>query len=90
MRPVPIPDEAVWEGGVRRVFAAPDGDLINPDIAAVEAIIDESLGGKPRISVRCALEEGDLEKLAGGGHVWISFYGGLLPFAVDVTDVNGQ
>jgi hypothetical protein len=89
MRPVPIPPEAVWKGGVRRVFSAPDGDLLNPDIAPVEAVVDQAFDGTPRVSVRCMLEDGDLGKLAAGGHVWISFYGGLPPFSVDVTDGGG-
>lgn len=86
MRPAPIPEEAVWEGGRRLVFAAPDGDLTNPDIAPVEAIVDRSdTTGNVRISVRCQLEDGDLVKLAQGGYVWVSFYGGIPVFSVDVT-----
>lgn len=85
MRPTPIPDDAVWEGGRRVVFSAPDGDLLNPTIAPVEAIIDRAGDGTPRVCVRCTLEPGDLEKLAAGGHVWVAFYGaGLVPFNVDV------
>lgn len=73
------------------VIAPPDGDLTNSDIAPVEAVIDraESIGGI-RLSVRCALEPGDLEKLAAGGHVWISFYGHMVPFCVDVTGPDGE
>lgn len=91
MRPAPIPQEAVWEGGRRIVVAPPGGDLTHPDIAPVEAVADMSAStGVVRMSVRCVLESGDLEKLAGGGHVWISFYGQMVPFCVDVTDANGQ
>jgi hypothetical protein len=75
MRPAPIP--------------APDGDLTNPDIAAVEMLVDPSVGGLPRFSARCVLEPGDLDKLAAGGHVWVSFYSHVVPFSVDVTGPNG-
>jgi hypothetical protein len=85
MRPVPIPDNAVWAGGQRVVMAAPDGDLTNSTIAPVEVVVDqvESTGGLC-YSARCALEPGDLEKLQAGDHVWVSFYGGVMPFSVDV------
>ncbi len=91
MRPTPIPVEAVWPGARRIVMSAPGGDLTDPMVAPVEAVLDEpeSLGGS-RYSVRCTLEPGDLEKLADGGHVWISFYGAMVPFCVDVTDKHGQ
>lgn len=85
MRPVPIPDDVVWPGAQRVVMNPPDGDLTGP-IRAVEAVADISPStGVPVLSVRCALEPGDLEKLAAGGHVWVSFYGGMPPFSVDVT-----
>lgn len=85
MRPVPIPDEAVWSGAQRVVMGAPDGDLTNSTIAPVEVVVDrvESTGGLC-YSARCVLEPGDLEKLQAGGHVWVSFYGGVMPFSVDV------
>lgn len=83
MRPAPIPDAAVWPGAQRMVIAPPDGDLTNPDIAPVEALVDQASIGR-RLSVRCVLEDGDLEILARGGAVWVSFYGVMVPFSVDV------
>lgn len=85
MRPVPIPDEVIWPGGRRLVMSAPNGDLLDPDIAPVEAI-EEQVDGRRVLSVRCALEPGDLEKLAAGGHVWVSFWGGMPPFDVAVSE----
>lgn len=90
MRPVPIPAETVWEGGVRRVFAAPDGDLTNPDIGPVDVIVDAGLGGVARVNVLLQLEDGDLERLQSGGAVWLSMLGGLMPFALTVVDAEGQ
>jgi hypothetical protein len=91
MRPAPIPDDAIWPGAKRIVLSAPNGDLTDPDIAPVELLADvpPSIGGV-RYSARCMLEPGDLEKLADGGHVWVSFYGGVPPFCVDVTDKGGR
>jgi len=39
MRPVPIPDELVPPWGERKVISPPDGDLLNEEIAPVEAIV---------------------------------------------------
>jgi hypothetical protein len=91
MRPAPIPDDALWPGSKRVVLAAPNGDLTDSKIAAVEMVADcpGSIGGF-RYSARCMLEPGDLEKLADGGHVWVSFYGGVPPFCLDVTGKDGQ
>jgi hypothetical protein len=86
MRPTPIPDEEVWEGAVRKVIAPPSGDLTDTTIAPVEALVDQSGTGYPRFSMRCALEDGDLEVLRAGGVVWVSMLGEHLhPFSVDVA-----
>lgn len=84
MRPVPIPNSEIWQGSERRVFSAPDGNLLNPLIAPVEALVDKASDGVPRFSVMCALEANDLTKLEDNGHVWVSFYGGIVPFSVDI------
>lgn len=86
MRVTPIPDEAVSAGARRVVIGPPDGDPTGA-IRSVEAVLDESSSvGVPVLSVRCALEPGDLERLAAGEHVWVSFYGGgMPPFSVDVA-----
>lgn len=86
MRPTPIPDDAVWPGAVRIVVAAPDGDLTNPDIAPVEVVADRAEDGvHPRFHVRAILEPGDLEQLAAGGHVWLTMWGAVVPFALSVA-----
>lgn len=93
MRPTVVPDGALWPGSQRIVVAAPNGDLTDPEVAPVEAVVDmtDMDGGQVvRLSVRCALEPGDLEKLAAGGHVWLSFLGRLPVFSVTVTDGDGQ
>ncbi|GHH57857.1 hypothetical protein [Lentzea cavernae] len=84
MRPAPIPDGAVWPGATRIVVSAPDGDLAG-DIPSVEALVDRSSTGWQRLSVRCVLESGDLERLAAGECVWMSFYGGMPPISVDLA-----
>ncbi|TFV91400.1 hypothetical protein [Blastococcus sp. CT_GayMR16] len=87
MRPTPIPDAEVWPGSQRVVIGPPGNDL-DSDIAAVEVlrdVVQVGTGSGPRMSTRCVLEDDDLELLAAGGTVWVSFYGGqLLPFSVDV------
>lgn len=92
MRPAPIADRFIWAGARRVVVGPPDGDLTSGEIGPVEALIDLPPGRDvPRLSVRCVLEDGDLEKLIDGGAVWISFYGGQMPpVSVDVVDRNGE
>ena len=86
MRPTPIPDHEVWAGGIRRVISPPGGDLTNDQCAPVEAIIDVLPGpGAVALSVRCVLEDGDLETLAAGGLVWLTFGGHMVPWAISVV-----
>jgi hypothetical protein len=85
MRVTSIPSEVVWPGAERVVVGPPDGDPTGP-IRAVEAVVDVSEStGVPRLSVRCALEDGELERLAAGEHVWVTFYGGCPVFSMDVA-----
>jgi hypothetical protein len=88
MRPAPIPDDDVWDGARRIIIAPPGGDMTDPEISSVEVLADAvMMHGQPgpRLSARCILEAGDLDALAAGGTVWVSFYGGILqPFSVDV------
>lgn len=87
MRPAPIPDSDVWDGSRRIVIAPPDGDLTSTDIAPVEALIGQAEDGGPLISVRCVLEPGDLDKLAKGGPVWVTFLSPqLVPFAIEIAE----
>jgi hypothetical protein len=85
MRPTPIPDHEIWEGATRKVILPPDGDMTNPDIAPVEALVDRSPSlGSVRLSVRCELEDDDLHQLQAGGTVWITFWGGMVPWSTSV------
>ena len=86
MRPTPIPDAEVPYGSVRIVVAPPDGDLTNPDIAPVEVLAERAADGvSPMFHIRCALDAGDLEQLAAGGNVWLTMWGAVVPFAVQVA-----
>jgi hypothetical protein len=90
VRPTPIPDAEIWPGAVRLVLAAPSGDLTGDgssvdQAAAVEILVDRGQNtGAPRCCVRFELESGDLEKLTAGGTVWLSVYGRLPVFCMDV------
>jgi hypothetical protein len=86
MRPIPVPQAIVWPGARRLVMSAPNGDLTDPTIAPVEAILDhpDSLGGAPRFTVVCTPEPGDLDTLTAGGLLAVAFWGGIPPFCVDV------
>ena len=95
MRPIPIPDDLIPEGGKRFVISAPDGDLTNDQIRPVEAVaaIDDQ---GVRLSMLVALEPGDLERLAlmhrdvGVSGVWLTMWTNQLPpFAVEIADGQG-
>jgi hypothetical protein len=82
VRPVPIPNEiAEIMPGERLIVSPPGGDLTGP-IPAVEAML---VPGPPRLfSMRLELEDSDLEKLAGGQHVWLTMLGSVVPFQATV------
>lgn len=85
MRPTPIPDAEVWEGGERLVIAGPDGDLTG-DIRPVDAMVTVD-DGRPCISMRITLDDGDLSKLASHGVFWLTIRGRQLqPFSLYVPD----
>lgn len=65
MRPTPIPEDEVWDGGQRLVIAPPDNDPTNTVIAPVEAIIDQDELGI-RFCVRMVLDDTDAARIAAG------------------------
>lgn len=88
MTPIPIPDACVPEGCVRIVVGPPDGDPTG-DIRSVEAVAGQDDDG-PRIAVLVELDEGDLERLADEGAIWLTFLSGKIPpFMVEVADGQG-
>jgi len=84
VKPTPIPDAEVWAGAERVLYGPPPGQGV--DIATVEALEDHSeRTGLVRVSVRLEVEPGDVGKLRQpGGAVWLTFYGGMVPWSVDV------
>lgn len=84
MRTTPIPDGEVWAGASRIVMGPPHGADPTGDIRACEMVV-EIHRGYPAYSARCVLEDGDLDTLAAGGVVWVTFYGGVAPFTVTVA-----
>lgn len=90
MRPVPIPDLLVKPNQVRCVIGAPGGDLLDSEIEPVEAVVEAFSGvhaDRPvsrLYSVRMKLEGDDLKKLQDGDHVWVHFWGVVVPFSADV------
>ncbi|MFL6141587.1 MAG: hypothetical protein ACJ72N_06930 [Labedaea sp.] len=87
MRPSIIPDREAWQGARRIVMAPPDGDLTNDKIRPLE-MVAELHEGVPVYSARCVLEPGDLDTLSAGGTVWLTFYGGVMPFSVTVAEAG--
>lgn len=93
MRPIPFPEPyrsqlAALEGTRIKTWAAPDGDLLNPEVAPTEAItyMARVAGAEGQIregqwvtSVMIKLEDGDLENLAETGMFEFGVWGGALP-----------
>lgn len=85
MRPTPIPDAEIRPGGRRITLTPPDNGPAGIEVMPVDAVIQ--CAPEPAahaISVRCVLEDGDLERLAAGGTIWLTFYGGMPPIAFAV------
>lgn len=88
MIPQPVTDEMVLEYGegnaVKRTFVGPAG---MDNVAPCEAVVHRSPtdGETAVIRVPMHLEPGELTKLLAGGTVWVSMWGGLSPFAVEVV-----
>lgn len=86
MRPIPIPDDLVWQGARRTTLVRPDvsldDELINP--VPLEVVVDEDEIGQ-RMTMLIALEEGDLLKLMeSGGKFLLMVYGDTMPvFALE-------
>jgi hypothetical protein len=89
VRPVPIPDDQVWDGAVRRVIVGPSGDPTDDDIRPVEALVYANGMGSLAFAMRIELEPGDLEQLARDPHFWLVQHGvALQPFALAMPDVD--
>lgn len=87
MIPTTIPDALVKPGTVRKVIAAPNGDLTDDNIRPVEAIVSrDEATDLAAISVRLELEPGEIERLTAGQPVWLTMLGGLAPFYVEVGE----
>ena len=100
MRPVPVPDSVFSEGSKvgaeRQVFGPPEYDLAAEETAAVqpiEALVYESREIKeksPDLPSRALVvfhtpEDDDVEKLAEGGFLVVTFLGHIVPYEIAVT-----
>jgi hypothetical protein len=89
VQPVPIPDDRIWvrDDGQpvrRQTLGAPRGaeDHVRP----VEVLVEDAGAPLPgqQYHVLLALEEGDLERLVVDGHVWLTMWTAVVPFALTV------
>lgn len=89
MRPIPIPDQMVPSWGKREVISPPDGDLLNEDIAPVEAIVSvDSEQGMVMYTLLIQIEEGDMDSLeATGGRFLLTMGGAIVPFSLGTLTV---
>jgi hypothetical protein len=89
MIPQPVTDEMVKSfhednpESVKRTFVGPD-DL--PNVEPCEGVVHRSSDGVTAVvRVPMKLEEGELQALINGGTVWVTMWGGISPFAVEVV-----
>lgn len=90
MIPAPVTDEMVQalssplDRAVKRTFIGPTGtDNVQP----CEAVVHRSPTDLETAVIRVPmhLEPGELSNLLNGGTLWVSMWGGLAPFAVEVV-----
>jgi hypothetical protein len=75
VRPTPIPADEIPEGCRTLILTAPDGDLMNAEIAPIEVLIDQQPEG-PAIRCRMVLEDDDIEAIEAGARVfWFTLWG---------------
>jgi hypothetical protein len=89
MQPTGIPDHLIRDGAVRQTVGAPD-DPRYADVEDCEALVERGPNDLAQVRVRLELEPGDLEDLTAGGHLWVTFLGGILPFHVTTTPPEGN
>lgn len=73
MKAAKIP-QYMTAGAEIQVIGHPDTDEHD-----VHALVTRGVEGEKRFSVRCELEDGDLEQLARGGGVWLTFFSEQIP-----------
>lgn len=84
MRPTPIPDSEVYVGE-RVTIAPPGGDFLDPEVSAVEALVErgtEDSQGRARVNrynLRLVPESDDLARLNRGDPLWLSINCPQLP-----------
>lgn len=95
MHPVPIPDARVWNDPdgqplQRRTLGAPRGfeDQVRPVEALIEPDQASGFGAQCHVLVR--LDPGDLDRLTADPHYWLTFWGGVIPFAVTVPEADPE
>lgn len=86
MRAVPIPNDEIPTGAIRKPIMAPPGT--EDFCGAVDAAIDgESPFGGRRFMMRVELEPGDLERLQSDPHFWLVLHvEQLVPFGFAFTE----
>jgi hypothetical protein len=84
VRPVPIPNERLWQGTRRLVVGPAGGDPTDDRIRAVEVLSEITDMGHVFWAL-IALEPGDIERLQQDPHFWLSIFAPqLVPFNVDI------
>jgi hypothetical protein len=92
IRAVPVPEVAKrfrpW--AFPKVFAPPDGDLTNDQIAPAELLVDPQGPFGVCLRIYATVDADDVAALAAGGFVEITLHTGMLPvFSLDVIS-EGQ
>jgi hypothetical protein len=82
VRPSLIPDEEVEAMDAVRATIMPPRNDLDSGIAAVEVLRD-TIEGADVIRIRLVPDEGDLERLAAGEPLWLTWYSPVLvPFGL--------
>lgn len=88
MRPSIIPEEEAVALGATRATIMPPNDDLDSGIAPVEVLRD-LIDGTDVIRIRVVPEEGDLERLAAGEPLWLTWWSSVLvPFSFGFAEVE--
>lgn len=94
MRAAVIPTDTPIPTGWRRTTFGPPKGMTQSQVYAHEALVGTiqggALDGAPAIQILIRLDDGDLDRLAESGHLWLTLLGTALPAWSLVPAATGE
>ncbi len=88
MRPTLIPDGVAEAMEGQRVVIGEPGDPTREDVRPCEYVVtaSELYPGRPRVLALVELDDSDRERIARGGHIWLTLDGGEVAWSLTATE----